>query len=103
MSVHFSPSFGRQSLSRCQPASQSKSFRLLRERTACLSLFILGVETDKLPVRDEYDNKRRELEEQLSKLLGGEPWKLEVNQNLVFAYAEEGSYAFSSLGGCIFA
>lgn len=53
-------------------------------------------------VRDEFENKRDELEAQLSKILGGEQWKVEVNQNLIFAYADEGSYGYSNLGGCIF-
>jgi hypothetical protein len=33
--------------------------------------------------------------------LGGEIWKIDVNPNLLFAYAEEGSYPYQSLGACI--
>jgi hypothetical protein len=53
------------------------------------------------PVRDEFEGKREDLEGRLSKLLGGETWNIDVNPNLVYAYAEEGSYGHSSLGSCI--
>jgi hypothetical protein len=34
-------------------------------------------------------------------LLGGEAWKIEVNPNLIYVYAEENSYGRTSLGDCI--
>jgi hypothetical protein len=52
-------------------------------------------------VRDEFEANRGDLEEKLSKKLGGEAWKIEVQPNLLYAYAPEGSYGHSSLGSCI--
>jgi hypothetical protein len=52
-------------------------------------------------VRDEFEAKRADLEGQVTKLLGGEAWKIEVDPNLVYAYAEEDSYGRNSLGDCI--
>jgi hypothetical protein len=51
-------------------------------------------------VRDEYENKREDLEKKLSDLLG-ETWKFEVNPNFIFAYANDG-YAKNNFGGCIY-
>ncbi|KAF2427367.1 hypothetical protein EJ08DRAFT_671672 [Tothia fuscella] len=62
---------------------------------------------EKLPLalrknlRDSFTAKKEELEGQLSTLLGGEAWTIDVNPNLLFAYAPEGSYGYSSLGDCI--
>jgi hypothetical protein len=52
-------------------------------------------------VRDEFEAHRADLEEKLSKQLGGETWKIDVNPNLLYAYATEGSYGNTSLGSCI--
>ncbi|KIW02699.1 uncharacterized protein PV09_06137 [Verruconis gallopava] len=52
-------------------------------------------------VRDEFEADREDLESQISKLLGGQQWKIEVNPNLIYAYAEEGSYGHQSLGDCM--
>lgn len=41
------------------------------------------------------------MESQLSKLLGGEKWTIDVNPNLLYAYAEENSYGHQSMGDCI--
>ncbi|KAK8045183.1 hypothetical protein PG993_005207 [Apiospora rasikravindrae] len=50
-------------------------------------------------VRDEWDNKKLEIEKELSDILTV-PWTMEVNPNQVFAYAGDG-YAKESLGSCI--
>jgi hypothetical protein len=50
-------------------------------------------------VRDEFENKRAELEGDISKLLGT-AWTIDINPNAVYAYAE-GSYAQNNLGGCL--
>ncbi|KAK6851052.1 hypothetical protein PG990_008055 [Apiospora arundinis] len=50
-------------------------------------------------VRDEFDNKKPEIEKELSDILTV-PWTVEVNPNQVFAYAKDG-YAKESLGSCI--
>lgn len=62
---------------------------------------------DKLPLavrkelRDEYTAKIPELEAKITELLG-EEWKLDVNPNLVYAYAEPDSYAATALGSCLY-
>ncbi|KAL5318925.1 hypothetical protein ACEPPN_013993 [Leptodophora sp. 'Broadleaf-Isolate-01'] len=53
-------------------------------------------------VRDEWDNKKADLEKQVSELLGAE-WKFEVNPLAIYPYAEPDSYGSNSLGSCIFA
>jgi hypothetical protein len=53
-------------------------------------------------VRDEWENKKAEKEEEVSKLLGV-PWTFDINPNAIFPYAEEGSYGHNSLGACIYA
>ena len=50
-------------------------------------------------VRDEFESKRGELEQSLSEVLGV-PWKIEVNPNQLYAYANE-SYAHNSIGRMI--
>lgn len=61
---------------------------------------------DKLPlavrknVRDEYETKRADFEEQISKLLGT-AWKVNINPNAIWVYAEERSYGRDSLGACL--
>lgn len=52
-------------------------------------------------MRDGFESKRADLEEQISKKLGGEAWKIDVNPNLIYAYAEPDSYGHNSLGDCI--
>jgi hypothetical protein len=52
-------------------------------------------------VRDGFEAKRADLEEQISKKLGGEAWKIDVNPNLLYAYADSGSYYSNSPGDCI--
>ncbi|KAH8656087.1 hypothetical protein BGZ60DRAFT_385182 [Tricladium varicosporioides] len=51
-------------------------------------------------VRDGWEAKKPALE---ATILGhlGVPWTFEVNPNLIYAYAEQDSYAFNSLGDCI--
>ena len=51
-------------------------------------------------VRDGVENNREDLEKQISDILG-ETWKIDVNPNLIFAYAAPDSYAATNLGGCI--
>ncbi|ORY60916.1 uncharacterized protein BCR38DRAFT_349199 [Pseudomassariella vexata] len=50
-------------------------------------------------VRDEWDNKKPDIEKELSDVLTV-PWTVDVNPNQIYAYAGEG-YARDSLGGCI--
>ncbi|KAI0118072.1 hypothetical protein F4776DRAFT_672962 [Hypoxylon sp. NC0597] len=50
-------------------------------------------------VRDEWDNKKSEIEQQLSDILTI-PWTIDVNPNQIYAYATDG-YAKESLGSCI--
>jgi hypothetical protein len=67
----------------------------------------LKAPVDKLPLavrkelRDEYTAKIPELEAKITELLG-EEWKLDINPNLIYAYAEPDSYASSSLGSCLY-
>jgi hypothetical protein len=51
-------------------------------------------------VRDEYETKRADFEEQISKLLGT-AWKVNINPNAIWVYAEERSYGRDSLGACL--
>ncbi|ORY19164.1 hypothetical protein BCR34DRAFT_552658 [Clohesyomyces aquaticus] len=51
-------------------------------------------------VRDGFESKRSEFEKELSNLLGVE-WKIEINPNAIWVYAEEDSYGKNSLGDCI--
>jgi hypothetical protein len=50
-------------------------------------------------VRDEWDNKKADIEDQLSEVLTV-PWTVDVNPNQIYAYAGDG-YAKESLGSCI--
>jgi hypothetical protein len=50
-------------------------------------------------VRDEWDNKKGEIEKQLSDVLTV-PWTVDVNPNQIYAYAIDG-YGKESLGSCI--
>ncbi|KAH8645669.1 hypothetical protein BX600DRAFT_444235 [Xylariales sp. PMI_506] len=50
-------------------------------------------------VRDEYDSKKENFAKDLSTVLS-ETWTIDVNPNLVFAYATDG-YAKESLGSCL--
>ncbi|OTA65826.1 hypothetical protein K449DRAFT_462916 [Hypoxylon sp. EC38] len=50
-------------------------------------------------VRDEWDNKKPEIEQQLSDVLTI-PWTIDVNPDQIYAYATDG-YAKQSLGSCI--
>jgi len=52
-------------------------------------------------VRDSWENKKGEIEEQISTLLG-EKWKFDINPLAIYPYAEEGSYGNTALGNCIF-
>jgi len=51
-------------------------------------------------VRDEWENKRPELEKDLSTILKVD-WKIDINPAAVWVYAEDGSYGKDSLGSCI--
>jgi hypothetical protein len=55
---------------------------------------------DGLPVRDEFENNKADLETKLSKALGAE-WKVDINPLAIYPYAQEGSYAQRSLGACL--
>ncbi|KAL7620055.1 hypothetical protein AAE478_010604 [Parahypoxylon ruwenzoriense] len=50
-------------------------------------------------IRDDWDNRKSDLEQQLSNALTT-PWTVDVNPNQLYAYATEG-YAKQSLGSCI--
>lgn len=50
-------------------------------------------------VRDEYEQKKEELEKQLSGVLGT-TWTVDIDPKQVYAYAGDG-YAKDSLGACI--
>ncbi|KAI1644978.1 uncharacterized protein F4817DRAFT_345192 [Daldinia loculata] len=50
-------------------------------------------------IRDEWDNKKFDLEQKLSDTLTTS-WTVDVNPNQLYAYAEEG-YAKESIGSCI--
>jgi hypothetical protein len=50
-------------------------------------------------VRDEWDNNKADLEQQLSEVLG-ETWTIDVNPNAIWPYHNDG-YAKESLGSCI--
>ncbi|KAI1411528.1 hypothetical protein F5Y13DRAFT_200825 [Hypoxylon sp. FL1857] len=50
-------------------------------------------------IRDEWDNKKSDIERQLSDVLTV-PWTVDVNPNQLYAYAKDG-YAKESLGNCI--
>ena len=52
-------------------------------------------------VRDSWENKKGEIEEQISTLLG-EKWTFDINPLAIYPYAEEGSYGNTALGNCIF-
>lgn len=55
---------------------------------------------NQLPVRDEWESKREDLQKELSDVLGAE-WTLsEINPNALYPYAGDG-YAKQSLGSCI--
>ncbi|KAI5457675.1 hypothetical protein BGZ63DRAFT_393465 [Mariannaea sp. PMI_226] len=51
-------------------------------------------------VRDEWENERESWEKKFSDILGTE-WKININPAAIYPYAEENSYAHSSLGACI--
>ncbi|KAJ3037525.1 hypothetical protein HDV00_001638 [Rhizophlyctis rosea] len=61
---------------------------------------------EKLPLaarknfRDEFENQRADLEKQISDLLG-EQWKIDINPNLIYVYAEKDSWGQTSPGDCI--
>lgn len=50
-------------------------------------------------VRDEWENKKADLEKQLSDILTV-PWTVDIDPKQVYAYAGDG-YAKDSLGSCI--
>ncbi|KAI1848375.1 hypothetical protein JX265_008844 [Neoarthrinium moseri] len=50
-------------------------------------------------IRDEWDNKKGDIEKDLSDVLTV-PWTVDVNPNQIYAYAKDG-YAKDSLGSCI--
>lgn len=56
--------------------------------------------TSLILVRDEWDNKKEELEKKLSDVLGV-AWTVEVDPKALFPYAEEGSYGNHSPGNLI--
>ena len=51
-------------------------------------------------MRDDLENNREDLEKRISDVLG-ETWKIDVNPNLIYAYAPPDSYPATNLGGCI--
>lgn len=53
-------------------------------------------------VRDEWDNKKAELEGKMLALVGT-AWKFETDPLSIWPYAVEGSYGHNSLGACIYA
>jgi len=50
-------------------------------------------------IRDEWENKKSEMETQISEALGGD-WKFDINPNALFPYATD-DWAKQSLGSCI--
>ncbi|RFU26760.1 hypothetical protein B7463_g9578, partial [Scytalidium lignicola] len=50
--------------------------------------------------RDGFEAKKEDLAKQISDILGT-PWKIDVNPNAIYAYAEPGSYGHNSLGNCV--
>jgi hypothetical protein len=53
-----------------------------------------------LPVRDEFENNKADLEKQLSAAMGTE-WKIDIDPLAVFPYAPEGNYSQRSLGSVL--
>ncbi|OCK83715.1 hypothetical protein K432DRAFT_290480 [Lepidopterella palustris CBS 459.81] len=51
-------------------------------------------------VRDEYESKRADYEEQITTLMGT-AWKIDINPNAIWIYAEDNSYGKNSLGECL--
>jgi len=52
--------------------------------------------------RDKFENNRAEHESSIAKLVGTDSWTLNINPNLVYAYADEpGSYSASNFGDCV--
>jgi hypothetical protein len=51
-------------------------------------------------VRDSFENPKQDLEGRLSEILG-QPWTIKVDPLALYAYAEEGSWASTSLGDLI--
>ncbi|KAF2179115.1 hypothetical protein K469DRAFT_674816 [Zopfia rhizophila CBS 207.26] len=51
-------------------------------------------------VRDEYENKKADFEEELSSILG-KPWKIDINPNAIWVYTEEGGCGRTSLDSCL--
>ncbi|KAF2495274.1 hypothetical protein BU16DRAFT_550109 [Lophium mytilinum] len=51
-------------------------------------------------VRDKFESKKEGLEKQLSDILG-ETWKIDINPNAIYVYAEDNSYGKDNLGGCL--
>jgi len=54
-----------------------------------------------IPVRDEWDNKKADLEKTLSEHLGT-AWTFEANPLAIWPYATDGSYGKESLGSCLY-
>lgn len=50
-------------------------------------------------VRDEWENKKSQLEQSISSILGV-PWTLDINPNQIYAYATDG-YAKESTGSML--
>jgi hypothetical protein len=53
-------------------------------------------------VRDEWEQKKGDLDKKLSDLMGVE-WKFEFNPNAIYPYAIEDSYMKNSPGACLYA
>lgn len=51
-------------------------------------------------MRDDYENKKDELEKKISDKLGV-PWKIEINPLAIWPYAKEGSYMRGNPGSCL--
>ena len=49
-------------------------------------------------VRDKWDANKESLEQELSQAAGGVPWTIDINPNVIYPYAKEGTYAQESLG-----
>ncbi|KAF2807625.1 uncharacterized protein BDZ99DRAFT_464554 [Mytilinidion resinicola] len=53
-----------------------------------------------IKLRDNFESKKEGLEKQLTDILG-ETWKIDINPNAIWAYAEDDSYGKDNLGACL--
>jgi len=52
--------------------------------------------------RDKFENNKAEHESKIAQLVGTDSWTVNINANLVYAYAEEsGSYPSTNFGDCV--